>query len=102
MSEIKDIERPVFYPLEDRSLEFKMVEWPIRRVVNGDYKIVDIVTIKNDSEYHSSDGTKIKVLAIFEGKGYPTIDYSIEGLRQEKKISTSLHWFANNIVYKNK
>lgn len=77
---------PVYHELKYVPGHYDKVYWPTQ---DGQ------VTIKTGTTYTRPNGVVIKVEAIFEGKMYPMVSYSIN---DGKRVSTSLSWFAHNIA----
>ncbi len=87
-------EVPVYHELKHHFGHYERVYWPLRKAYG--YSEDKTVCVRKGAIVTRPNGTKIEILSIFQGKMYPMVNYKIEG--QEKPCSTSLHWFAYNIV----
>lgn len=77
---------PVYHELKYVPGHYDKVFWP----TEDGHILIDMV-----STYTDSNGATIKVQAIFAGKKYPMVTYSVN---DGKRINTSLSWFAHNIA----
>jgi hypothetical protein len=88
------INSPIFHRSKNY-LHFTKVEWPLYKL--GNPQPNNIVTIEIDDVYRMTNGNRIKVVSMFEGKLYPLINYQNE---RGKILSASIYWFAQQIANK--
>lgn len=91
------VNAPVYHELRFHPGQYHRVYWPIRKSNGGSED--KTILIQQGDRFKTPDGM-ITINKIHDGKNFSLVDYTQQNGLQKLNFSTSIGWFAYNIMDK--